>query len=175
MIQKIVQSGESKLREISKPVAKFDKMVIGLIKDLKDTLAVQKDPEGVGLAAPQIGKNLRVFVVNYKNLKRVVVNPEIISISGKKMKDKNKKNEILEGCLSLPYYYGPLKREDSVKIKYLDEKGKEVVEEFKGFNAQIILHEIDHLNGILFVDRLLEQGKNLYKLNPDDEWEEVDL
>lgn len=175
MIQKIVQSGEPKLRNVSKPVVKFDKMVINLIKDLKDTLAVQKNPEGVGLAAPQIGKNLRVFVADYKNFKRVVINPEIVSISKEKMKDKSKRTEILEGCLSLPHYYGPLKRSQSVKVKYLNEEGKEVVEEFKGFPAQIVLHEMDHLDGILFIDRLLEQNKGLYKLTEDDEWEEVDL
>ena len=62
--------------------------------------------------------------------------------------------------MSLPHYYGPLKREDYVKLKYLDEKGEEIIEEFKDFNAQIILHEIDHLNGFLFIDRLLEQKKS---------------
>ncbi|MDO8340643.1 MAG: peptide deformylase, partial [Candidatus Woesebacteria bacterium] len=75
----------------------------------------------------------------------------------------------------LPYYYGPLKREGLVKIKYLNEEGHEIVEEFKGFNAQIILHEIDHLNGILFIDHLLKQNKKLFKLSETDEWEEVEI
>ena len=174
MIQKIVQSGNPKLRLVSKKVIKFDKKIASLIRDLKDTLSVQKDQEGVGLAAPQIGVNLRVFVANYKDFEKVCVNPEIIKMSQKITKTKSK-NEILEGCLSLPHYYGPLKREQSVTVKYQDETGKELVEEFKGFNAQIILHEIDHLNGVLFVDRLLEQKKKLYKLLPSDEWEEVTL
>lgn len=174
MIQKIVQSGNPKLRLVSKKVIKFDKKIASLIRDLKDTLSVQKDPEGVGLAAPQIGVNLRVFVANYKGFEKVCVNPEIIKMSQKVAKTKSK-NEILEGCLSLPHYYGPLKREQSVTVKYQDETGKELVEEFRGFNAQIILHEIDHLNGVLFVDRLLEQKKKLYKLLPSDEWEEVTL
>lgn len=177
MIQKIVQSRNPILRQTSKPVIKIDKKIKGLITDLKDTLEVQKDPEGVGLAAPQIGVNLRVFVVDYKNFKRTVINPEVISISKKKYNSKNKKkdSEILEGCLSLPHYYGPLKREQSVTIKYLDETGKETEEEFKDFNAQIMLHEIDHLNGVLFVDRLLEQKKKLYHLHKDDTWEEVEI
>lgn len=178
MVQKIIQSGDPILRKLSKPVEKIDKKVLGLIQDLKDTLAVQKDPEGVGLAAPQIGKNLRVFAVDFKNLKRIVINPEIIAIdkiSHSTKASKGKKSEILEGCLSLPHYYGPLKREDFIKIKYLDEKGKEIIEEFKDFDAQIMLHEIDHLNGFLFVDRLLEQKKKLYKLDTDDEWEEVEI
>lgn len=179
MIRKILRSGDPKLRETSKPVAKIDSKVIELIRDLKETLAVQKDPEGVGLAAPQIGKRLRVFVANYKNLNRVVINPEILETRIKKTKTKEipktkSKQEILEGCLSLPNYYGPLKRVSSVKIKYLNEEGKETVEEFTSFDAQIILHEIDHLNGILFLDRLLEQKKPLYKLEKD-KWEEVEL
>jgi peptide deformylase len=182
MIQKIIQSGEKKLREVSKPVLKVDKKILRLVQDLKDTLAVQKDPEGVGLAAPQIGVNLRIFAINFKNLKRIVINPEIISVLSTKRLHRDagkvqstKRSEILEGCLSLPHYYGPLKREDYVKVKYLDENGKEVIEEFKDFDAQIILHEIDHLNGFLFIDRLLEQKKKLYKLDEKDEWEEVEL
>ena len=177
MVQKIIQSGEKKLREVSKPVLKVDKKILRLVQDLKDTLAVQKDPEGVGLAAPQIGVNLRVFAINFKNLKRIIINPEIIEIKNKPLSAKASrgKNEILEGCLSLPHYYGPLKREDYVKVTYLDENGKEVIEKFKDFDAQIILHEIDHLNGVLFIDRLLEQKKKLYKLDKNDEWEEVEL
>lgn len=173
MIRKILRSGDSKLREISKPVTKIDSKILELIRDLKETLAIQKDPEGVGLAAPQIGRNLRIFVANYKDLNKIVINPEIIEQSGSKSKKKSK-NEILEGCLSLPNYYGPLKRVSSIKIKYLNEEGGEVAEEFKGFDAQIILHEIDHLNGVLFLDRLLEQKKPLYKLEKD-AWEEVDI
>lgn len=177
MICKIVQSGEKKLREKCKTVIRFDKKILKLIQDLKDTLEIQNDPEGVGLAAPQIGVNLQVFAVKYKNFKRIVVNPEILAIknSPHAAKAPRGKNEILEGCLSLPHYYGPLKRENYVKLKYLSEEGKEVIEEFKNFNAQIILHEIDHLNGIMFVDRLLEQKKKLYKLDKNDEWEEVEI
>ena len=73
MIRKILRSGDPKLREISKPVTKIDLKILELIRDLKETLAIQKDPEGVGLAAPQIGKNLRIFVVNYKNFKKVFI------------------------------------------------------------------------------------------------------
>lgn len=175
MVQKIIQSGNPILRNVSKPVGKIDKKVKNLIQDLKDTLAVQKDPEGVGLAAPQIGVNLRVFAVGFKSLKRIVINPEIIEIKKANSQRPKTKSEILEGCLSLPHYYGPLKREAYVKLKYLNETGTEITEEFKDFNAQIILHEIDHLNGFLFVDRLLEQKKKLYKLDSDDTWEEVEL
>lgn len=180
MVQRIVQSGEKKLREISKPVVKIDKKIKSLISDLKDTLAIQKNPEGVGLAAPQIGKNFQVFLASYKGFVRVVINPQIIEVSDNenkntKSKVKKSKGEILEGCLSLPHYYGPLKRSDNLTLKYLNEEGNEIVETFKGFEAQIMLHEIDHLNGILFIDRLLEQKKQLYKLDKNEEWEEVDI
>jgi len=177
MIQKILQSGDPILRQTSKPVIKVDKKIKNLIQDLKDTLAVQLDPEGVGLAAPQIGKNLRVFAASYKNFQRIVINPKIVNIitstRGVEVKKKSHK-EILEGCLSLPYYYGPLKRAPKITIKYLNESGKSITETFEGFYAQIIMHEIDHLNGILFMDHLLKEKKPLYKVEGD-EWEEVEL
>lgn len=174
MIQKILRSTDPKLRLKSKEVLKIDKKILALIQDLKDTLAKQKEPEGVGLAAPQIGKNLRVFYINYDNFERVVINPKVISKSKSKSISKKGKGEILEGCLSLPNYYGPLKRSDKVKVKYKNEKGEDIIEEFTNFNAQIILHEIDHLNGILFIDHILDEKKRLYKLDGKD-WEEVDL
>lgn len=176
MIRKIILSGNPVLRRKSKPVLTVDKKIKDLIKDLKDTLSIQKDPEGVGLAAPQIGKNLRVFVVKHKNFERVVINPEIVNIKrNKKDNIKNKpKKEILEGCLSLPYYYGPLRRASEITIKYLNSEGEEVTETFEGFPAQIIMHEIDHLEGVLFVDLLLSEGKPLYKID-DGNWEEVEL
>ncbi len=178
MIQKILLSNDPILRQKSKAVAKVDKKILKLIQDLKDTLNVQKDPEGVGLAAPQIGKNLKVFVANYKGFERVVINPEIIKkesrIRNQESGKKHNKKEILEGCLSLPYYYGPLKRAPKITIKYLNEKGEEITETFEDFNAQIIMHEIDHLEGVLFVDHLLKEKKPLYKVDGD-EWEEIEL
>src|SRR4030043_2444538 len=138
MIQKILGSRDPKLRLPSKPVAVIDKKVLDLIQDLKDTLAVQKDPEGVGLAAPQLGKNLQIFVINFKNIQRVVINPEILEIrenNKQACRSRDKKNgfKIMEGCLSLPNYYSPIKRASLIKLKYLDENGKEVIEEFKNF------------------------------------------
>ena len=176
MIRKILLSSDPVLRRKSKAVAKVDKKTLGIVRDLIDTLAVQKEPEGVGLAAPQIGKNVRIFVANYKGFQRVVINPEILKIEKQapQAKEKHSKKEILEGCLSLPYYYGPLKRAPKITVKYLNEKGEEVTETFEGFNAQIIMHEIDHLEGILFVDHLFKEKKPLYKVEGD-EWEEVEL
>ena len=174
MVRKILRSGNPLLRKASKPVKKIDKKVLSLIADLKDTLAIQKDPEGVGLAACQIGINLRIFVM-VKDKKIVpVVNPEIVNLSKKTVKVKTKRGDILEGCLSLPNYYAPLTRSGSIKVKYLSPEGKQVVEVFDGFQAQIVQHEIDHLNGKMFLDRLLEQKKPLYQLE-NGEWVEVEL
>lgn len=174
MIQKILSSKEPVLRRISKKVEKIDKKVIGLIADLNDTLEAQKDPEGVGLAAPQIGKNLRVFAINHGKTKQIFINPEVLEIKNTSNIKKPKSHDILEGCLSLPNYYGPIKRPAYVKIKFMDENGNEKIEEFHNLFAQIVLHEIDHLNGVLFVDKLLETGKPLYKVE-NGKWEEVEI
>ncbi|MCK4588469.1 peptide deformylase [Candidatus Woesebacteria bacterium] len=170
MIRKIIGAKDPILRRVSKPIRKIDKKILSLIADLKETLLAQKDPEGVGLAAPQIGKNLQIFIMRPDDKLKTIINPEIISIS----KQKKGKKQIMEGCLSIPNYYSPLRRVEKIKIKYLTEDGKEKVETFEGFPAQIVDHEIDHLNGILFTDRVLEQKKPLYKLKAD-EWEKVDL
>ena len=173
MIRKILASTDPKLRQLSKPVLKIDKKVLSIVKDLTQTLSVQKEPEGVGLAAPQIGRPVRIFVMLDAGEMKPIINPEILKVSEEKS-GKLKKGEIMEGCLSLPHYYGPLKRSKKITIKYLNSEANEVIEDFVGFTAQIVQHEIDHLNGILFIDRLLTDKKPLYKL-AGDEWEEVEL
>lgn len=174
MVRKIVGSKDPVLRKPSNPVAKIDRKVINLIKDLTDTLAQQKDPEGVGLAAPQVGVNVRIFVMAKGKKIVPVINPEILEVSKAQTTKKKKGHSILEGCLSLPNYYTPLKRAGSVKMKYLTPQGEEMTEEFTGFTAQIVQHEVDHLNGIMFIDRLLEQKKPLYKME-NGEWIDVEL
>lgn len=182
MVRKIVDVKSPILRQKAKPVNKIDKKIRDLVADMEETLKAQLDPEGVGLAAPQVGKSLRLFVVDYKvpgrpgkNLKRVVINPLILETAKVVKKTGTKKSKkILEGCLSLPYFYGPIKRTHKVKLQYQDLEGKQKTEEFEGFNAQIIMHEMDHLNGVLFIDRILEQKAPLYKFEGDD-WEEVEL
>lgn len=172
MIRKIIPAADSRLRKKSKPVKKIDKKVLLLIKDLKETLADQTDPEGVAIAAPQIGKNSRVFVTSYEG-SRTFINPQILSTI--KGKSKTRKRKIMEGCLSIPHFYGPLVRPQEVILKYTSEDAKEKKEKFKGFLAQIIQHEIDHLDGILFTDKLLKNKKPLFKLDKNGEWEEVDF
>jgi peptide deformylase len=174
MIQKIVTVKDPILRIKSKEVKIIDKKIFNLIKDLKETLAVQKDPIGVGLAAPQIGKNLQIFAVKPKEKIKIIINPLVVSQSKKEKDLIDEHTKLMEGCLSLPNLYGPLKRPDLIKVDYLDEKGDKITSVFDGFEAQIIQHEIDHLNGILFTDRLLDQKKPLYEL-VNGEWEKVEI
>jgi peptide deformylase len=179
MIRKILPSKDPRLNGLSKPVKVIDKKVLTLAKDLVDTLKVQKEPEGVGLAACQIGVLLQVFAMVQADKIRVIINPEVLEVKNVKKttktgKTKIKESDILEGCLSLPNYYGPLKRPNFIKIKFLNLKGEEVTEIFRGFQAQIVQHELDHLKGVLFLRRIFEQKKPLYKLKGD-EFEEVEL
>lgn len=198
-IRKIVTAKDPFLREKSRPVEKADKKLLGLLKDLEDTLLVQDDPEGVGLAAPQVGVNLRVFIMRYRGKIVPIINPEILSVSektngpkkqqtthnppaGRAGKQQKIKDYIMEGCLSLPHYYGPVKRSWEIKVHYCTPKqvqpGTWNLEPetriFKGFPAQIIQHEVDHLDGKIFVDRLLEQNRKLYE-SKGKGWKEVEL
>ncbi len=177
MVRKIVGVKDPILRKKAKRVQKIDKRILRLVKDMHETLEAQKDPEGVALAAPQIGKNLAIFVVSFDNQRRVVINPEILNISKEKVNfetSENKDHRELEGCLSIPHYYSPIERAKKIKIRYLNEKGKLIVESFSGFMARIVQHETDHLNGILFTDHVLKQRKPLYKASKEG-WEEVEL
>lgn len=173
MILNILDAKQPSLRKKSKPVKKIDKKIKKLIQDMEETLRAQRDPEGVGLAAPQVGKNLRIFLMKPTDDIVVIINPKVIS--KKKLVTKTKKEpKILEGCLSLPHFYGPLIRDPEITIEYLDIKGNKLRKTFNDFEAQLIQHEIDHLNGVLFVDILLKEGKPLYEYN-DGEWERVEL
>ena len=127
------------------------KKIQDLLERMKEALHAEED--GVALAAPQIGESLRIFIVNgemlvskqAKKTDLVFINPELIKTS-------KKKKRVEEGCLSLRYLYGQLKRSEKVTIKAYDETGKTVVRGASGLLAQIFQHEIDHLNGILFTD-----------------------
>lgn len=193
----IVKTPDPILRQPTKTVGQIDKKLVKLIKDMADTLRAQKDPQGVGLAAPQVGYPWRLFVIKptSKYPVSVFINPtELISelpptatgvTEGKTAKIR-KRSTLLEGCLSLPNYYSDIVRRPSITVKFatfdmaaLEKEGRETtVEEitrtFTGFTAQVVQHEMDHLNGRLFVDLVLEQKKKLLKLKGD-EWEEVEL
>lgn len=180
MIRKIVLSKDPKMHSLSKPIKKIDKKVLALARDLTDTLEAQKDPEGVGLSACQIGILSQIFAMVDKDKRiKIIINPEVLEVKNVKKASKVKSHEhgegdVLEGCLSIPNYYGPLKRPNFITIKYLNLKGESVTETFRDFQAQIVQHEIDHLKGILFLRRIFEQKRPLYKLSGN-EFEEVEL
>jgi len=131
------------LRTKSKPINKIDEEILNLIKDMQETM---KKDNGIGLSACQIGKDVRLFVIDDNYSKNCVfINPEIIKLS--------KKTEIIEeGCLSLPNMFIPIKRAKSLKIKAINEKGKLFRLKAKNMLARVIQHEFDHLNGILICD-----------------------
>jgi len=186
---KIVTAPNDVLSCIAKPVAKVDSSIRKLIKDMKEALDMANDPKGVGLAASQVGKPLQIFLAKPTENSKIFVfiNPKLItdqqqsSTVARRSKAKNRKLKSikLEGCLSLENIWGEVKRNPTVKISYLDEAGKKHIEEFKGLLATIIQHEIDHLNGVLFPKRVLEQKGTLYKSHrnkqSEDEFEEIEI
>lgn len=182
---KIIQAPQQVLSEKAKPIKKIDKDIAQLIDDMKKTLLDAKDPEGVGLAAPQVGKSLQLFLVrpNISTPVTVYINPKIthepIRIRPTKKEKKKKDGIQLEGCLSLKDIWGTVQRAKKVRIVYMDEFGKIHDKEIKGFIATILQHEYDHLQGILFPRRVLEQKGQLYKShkneNNEDEFTEVNI
>ena len=115
----------------------------------EDMILTMKKAPGVGLAAPQIGKSIRFIVVERMPDPIVLINPEIIEHSFRK-------DTLEEGCLSVPGKYGLIKRYKTVKVKALTLEGTPVTIEAKGFLAEIFQHEIDHLNGTLYIDKALK-------------------
>lgn len=189
-MSKIVIVPSPILRQPTRPVTTLDKRVISVLKDMIETLVATKDPEGVGLAAPQIGVPLRIFLArpDTKGPISIFINPEIVRMS-QRIQPTGKKG-VFEGCLSIPGHYAPVRRAMSVTIKYqtielfnaqssiprVPEQCEMRNEQctFTGFPAHVIQHEIDHLNGILFIDRVLEQNSKLYKMEGKD-WVEVGI
>lgn len=167
---KIVQAPEPVLAQKAKPVEKIDKAIKKLLKEMELTLAAAKDPEGVGLAAPQIGKSLQIFIIKEspKAPLTTFINPEVIEFIDHEpdpsIKEEEKKSGVqLEGCLSLYNIWGVVKRHAEVTLAYLDEHGDKHTKTFDGFMATIIQHEFDHLNGILFTKRVIEQKNPMYQ------------
>jgi peptide deformylase len=156
-------------------VTKFDAKLAAIIADMEETLLATTNPKGVGLAAPQIGLGLRIFITKPtpKAAIRAFINPKIISSSRDKTNGVPERENKLEGCLSIPNVWGKVKRTVSLRLSYQDLKGMPHEEEFTGFLATIIQHETDHTNGILFTQRVLEQKGKLYQIGTDDEGEEL--
>lgn len=143
-IYEIEKAGESDvLRRKSKAVNEVDDVIRQLIDDMADTMYHY---EGVGLAAPQVGILKRVIVVDAGEGLWELVNPVLLSGRGKQTDD--------EGCLSIPGYYAPVERYKSVKVKALNRNGDEVIITAKDLAARALQHEIDHLEGVLFTDKV---------------------
>jgi peptide deformylase len=140
---------------------------------MEKILVAQNDPPGVGLAANQVGLEISLFMIkpSEKAKTSVFINPEILKSSltmierqrDNPTKKSKKKKVKLEGCLSIPRIWGPVKRSDRIFLHYKDLNGKEHLKWFTGFEAVIIQHEVDHLKGIVFTQRSLEQKKQLYR------------
>ena len=152
-IRKVVKYGTPSLREPSKEVHKVSQKIKVLVEDLLDTMYSQN---GVGLAAPQVGENLRVFVIDVSAAEEplnpiVFINPKIIKKSGAVISH--------EGCLSFPEAFTDVKRYANVMIKAMDRNGRSFVLEAKDGTllARCIQHEFDHLNGVLFIDHVINR------------------
>lgn len=141
-LRNIIKEGDETLTKKSRPVTEFDKKLKILVKDMKDTL---KKADGLGLAAPQIGILRRLVIVLDDDGKTMLalINPEIIDTKGEQ--------EATEGCLSVPGVFGKTHRPAEVTVRAFNEKGEEIILTRKGITAVCFCHEIDHLNGILFL------------------------
>jgi len=154
MILPIYAYGQPVLRKKSSPITKDYPGLDRLIKDMYETMYSAK---GVGLAAPQIGKDIRLFVVDTTQLdkktekevgiKRVFINAQLIDDSGEPWLYE-------EGCLSIPDIHVEIERNPVIHLKYVDIDWNEKTEMFDGINARVIQHEYDHIEGVLFIDRM---------------------
>jgi len=153
------------LKQKAKRVRTVDGSIKKLIRDMLETM--HAEPGRIGLAAPQIGVPLRVIVIGLPEEEDlVIINPEIVRRKGERLVD--------EGCLSVPGYLGQIKRAESVTVKGRDQDGKEIRIKAEGLLAQALEHEIDHLNGTLYLDHL-ESMDQLRKVEPEPEPEETPL
>jgi peptide deformylase len=142
-VRKITEYPEKVLGEVGKPVATFDKELENLCADMFDTMY---DAEGVGLAAPQIGLNLRLFVMDCGGIKLIAANPEIIHTEGEQSSQ--------EGCLSVGKVPAVVVRPMKARLRAQDEKGEWFERDAEGYAARAFMHETDHCDGKLFIDHL---------------------
>lgn len=167
----IVKYPDSILRDKTKQIKKITKELLMEMIDLEETLDVAEN--GAGLAAPQIGLGERFFgIKDVKSKKtRIFINPKIGKIFGKTeypiiVDDNGKEEDFLEGCLSFPNFYGTVKRFLKIEAMWqevIDEKLVDKKMELNGFEAIVFQHELDHLNGVMFVDHVKEEGGKFYK------------
>ena len=161
-VRKISEYPEKVLAMVGKPVTDFDKELAGLCADMFDTMY---DAEGVGLAAPQIGLNLRLFVMDCEGVKLIAANPEIVAIEGEQSGQ--------EGCLSVGKVPAVVVRPQKVRLRAQNEKGELFEREAEGYAARAFMHETDHCNGKLFIDHLpkLRRDMVVKKFRKEKRWD----
>ena len=151
LISQILTWGNENLRQKALPVKKIGSEYLKIAEELINTLHAG---EGVGLAGPQVGLLERIFAIHVEgDTPRIFINPSIVETSQETMKYE-------EGCLSIPGIYTDVVRPKAVKIQAWNERGRPFTMEATGMVARVILHEYDHLEGILFIDRVSEQKRN---------------
>jgi len=160
MILPIVAYGDQILKQEAEEIEADFPQLQTLIDNMFETMYKS---EGVGLAAPQIGQSIRVFIIDaskmdeeLKGLKRIFINPEVVELSGEEW-------EYEEACLSIPFIREKISRPDAVLINYLDENFEEHEEWFTGLAGRIVQHEYDHIEGILFTDHLSALKRRMLK------------
>ena len=159
-IHKIITAENPILRRKAKKIHRFDPSISKLAEDMFETM---RAAHGVGLAAPQIAQSLRIFVAEYEDRKVAMVNPEIVKAEGETLGT--------EGCLSIPGYIGEnIRRAEKVVVKGQDVRGKTIKVNAEGWFARVLQHEIDHLDGVLFLDRL-DRPEDLREIPEEDEEE----
>lgn len=157
-VVEIRKKGDECLTKKCHPITVFDRRLKLLIRDMADTLI---DANGVGLAGPQVGILRRIFLINDGEQIKVYINPEILERRGEQRP--------VEGCLSVPGVWGRVVRPAYVKIKALNEKGEEFVDEAEGLIAECFDHENDHLDGHLFDEKVYEFVDRTEEEDEDDE------
>lgn len=147
-LRNVVKIGEDSLRKKSKPVKDFDESLWQLLDDMKATMY---ENDGMGLAAPQVGVLRRAVIIDVNNAFIELINPEIISQKGEDIEE--------EGCLSVGNFRGRVKRPYQITVKAVDRFGYPFTITGEKWLARCICHEVDHLDGILFVDKCLDKDK----------------
>lgn len=165
MTRPILSVPDEILRKKSLQIDKITPTIQAQIDELVDTMKNAKNPEGVGLSFPQIGYNIRGFVTYLDKRIKVYLNPIILDQSEETTLGGTQDRPTLEGCLSIPWLYGPVWRPKKIKIQAMDEHGVEFTKNLSSFPARLAMHEYDHLEGILFTDYTLRDDLPLYLLN----------
>ena len=151
-VMKITEYPARVLARVGEPVTKFDAELRRLCDDMFETMYAE---EGVGLAAPQVGLSLRLFVMDCDGIKLVAANPEIVAAEGEQAGD--------EGCLSVGKIHAPLNRAARVRLRAQDVRGEVFEQEAEGLAARCFRHETDHCDGTLFIDRLTPLKRDMVK------------